>query len=42
MRAAFLLLGCAILPAWAAELQVWPEYLRIGPDGEAVAADRTR
>jgi hypothetical protein len=40
MRAALLLLGCAILPAWAAELQVWPEYLRIGPDGEVVAADR--
>ena len=34
------IMGCAMVCGQAAELEVWPEYLRTGPDGEAVAADR--
>jgi hypothetical protein len=39
MQTRFLLL-CFSLCAQGAELRLWPEYLRTGPDGEVVAADR--
>ncbi|MCC6365986.1 MAG: DUF4091 domain-containing protein [Bryobacterales bacterium] len=34
------LLFCVSLCAQGAELRLWPEYVRTGPDGDVVAADR--